>query len=111
MESFPEDFTFARCMKIIEENQRVMTNNVRKQFYDEIMKAVTDCAPFVKLSFPKNHWPIHKIQITSELLEIFKEIETITHNQKTNSTVSTPITDATNVSKSIDSLVIRFMLE
>ncbi len=111
MESFPEDFTHAKCMKIIEDNQKTMTVTVRKEFHDRIMEAANECDPSVKLDFPKNHWPLYKTMITTELLDIFGEIETITHNKKTNSIASIPITEAENISKSIDSIVIRFMNE
>jgi len=111
MESFPEDFTLAKCMKIIEDNQKKMTLEVRKTFHDDIMKAVVDCEPTVELKFPKNHWPLYKTEITAELLKIFGEIETTTHNIKTNSTASIPITEVENISKNIDSLIIRFMHE
>ena len=111
MESFPEDFTLAKCMKIIEENQKEMTVNVRKQFHEHILQAVNDCEPSVKLDFPKNHWPLYKTMITGELLDIFGEVETITYNKKTNSIVSNPISEAVNISKNIDSIIIRFMNE
>ena len=111
MESFPEDFTLVKCMKIIEENQKEMTVNVRKEFHENILQAVNDCEPSVKLDFPKNLWPLYKTMITGELLDIFGEVETITHNMKTNSIVSNPITEAENISKNIDSIVIRFMHE
>jgi len=111
MDTFPEDFTLAKCMKIIEDNQRQMTNQVRKEFHDKTMQAAHDCEPHIQLVFPKNHWPVHKTKIATELLDIFGEIETITHNKKTNSTVSTPITEAANISNSIDCIIIRFRNE
>lgn len=109
MESFPEDFTLENSMKEMENNQRTMTNNVRKQFFDDTKKAIDGSEPFVKLTFPKNLWPIHRIKITTEIIDRFGEVETITNNQKTNSVVSIPVTDVNNVSKSIDSIIIRFM--
>lgn len=111
MESFPEDFTLAKCMKIIEDNQKKMTLSVRNNFYDAIMKAVVDCEPSIKLDFPKNHWPQYKTEITTELLKIFGEIETTTFNRKTNSTANVPITEVESISKNMDSLIIRFMHE
>ena len=99
MESFPEDFTLAKCMKIIEENQISMTLKVRKNFHEQIMEAVQNCEPYVELVFPPNHWPLHKTKITKELLEIFGEIETVTHNKKSNATVVNPITEEENISK------------
>lgn len=108
MNEFPENLSLTNCMKIIETNQKKWTKEVRKDFYDKILKASEICDREVILEFPDNLWPEHKSQITKELLNIFGEL-IIKVNQKANNAVTTRlISDESDISKEINMVIIQF---
>ncbi len=111
MDTFPEDFTLANLMSIIEKKQQEMTLTVRQNFYEKIKESADSCQTEVKLEFPPNHWPVHKKVIAEELLNIFGEITTVTHNKRTNSTAYVPISEAQNIPSNIHNIIIKFMNE
>jgi hypothetical protein len=111
--NFPEDFTLNSCMNIITNKQKEMSLKVRKDFYEKIMNSVNECHSKVTLEFPHNYWPVHKKEITIELLEIFGELTIKNINKKAGSSsevlVSLSGQEIHESNGNITNIIIKFM--
>jgi len=82
MDNFPPDCNRASCSKIIQLKQTELIREVRKNFYDTIMKAINELKKEIKLDFPEELWDKYKFEITCELLDRFGELNTVTTDGK-----------------------------
>ena len=106
MEKFPDIFNRKTLNEIIEQNQRELIKQVRKELYDKIMNHVNDCEKNVKYEFPEKLWASHRVTIANEIWDRFGEIK-ISMNHQTY--VSTRLTsNKAEIPKDIKGLNIDF---
>lgn len=82
MDSFPTDFNLKTCMKAVEDIQKEVVRNVRKEFYNTVLEEIQKCSKYVKLSYPSHMWDEYRKIVTVELLNRFGVLEVETANMK-----------------------------
>ena len=106
MEDFPENFKRDNCFNQLTSNQEKMLKEVRKTFYDTIMKSIDNCDSHVKLDFPDKMWAENKTKLVGELLERFGQMKIVTSS--TEHGVTKLIQIGKDIPKNVTRLIIEF---
>jgi methionine synthase II (cobalamin-independent) len=109
MDKYPDNFTRVYCHEEMVKNQAELVKQIRKKFYDEVMKATELCEQNIPLVFPDKLWHEHKIQMIKEILTGFGKVKLTTINAQCN--VIKIISDINEIPLNVKQVTIEFHKE
>lgn len=82
MDEFPENINRKNCLETLEKNQLGLIRDCREDFTKSIITALNNCEKSVTLLFNDKLWSEHRVKLTSELLDRFGEVKTVTSQDR-----------------------------